>query len=84
MLLGNIAEVPLARFIAADGGLASFIEAGSSGFCSMLPMKPYSRPADSEPNPRSPKEKFRNWLVSTKPTVKKNKKVIEPRLEERE
>lgn len=42
------------------------VDIRSIGFCSMLPMTPYSRPAVSDPNPRSDREKLSSWLVSKK------------------
>ena len=46
---------PLSRFM--EGALVSFawllVVSCSSGFCSMLPMNPYSKPADSDPKPSS-------------------------------
>lgn len=47
--------LPLSRFM--EGALVSFawllVVSCSSGFCNMLPMNPYSKPADSDPKPSS-------------------------------
>lgn len=32
----------------------------SSGFCNIFPMKPYSKPTVSDPNPNSDKEKSKS------------------------